>query len=147
MTCKASDIAEDIKDWLNGGSYVTSVTAEMLWAPRLDRKELQALQVAVLPGVKKTALLGRGPKLRSDYQPVITIGKAVDHAVAADVNTLGELLEQLEARVWEPEAFTIGGVDYIVVGTEAELSQEMLWEDRIFAGFITVSVRQAGLNG
>lgn len=144
MACKASEIAESIKTWLNSGSYVTAVTADRRWAPRMERKDLATLQVSVLPGARRVTLLNRGPTVRGDFQPVITVTKAVDHETNSQVDQLGELLEQLEDRIWAMDVITIASKPYAVVETEADISQELLWEDRIFAGYITLTVRQAG---
>lgn len=140
MATKAGALADAIKDWINGGTYATSFTADRRWAPRLDKRSLGTLEVSVITTNRKRQLVTRG-NWQDDSSPIVTVTKSVDHTSNDDCDSLMLLCEQIEDRMWASDAIIADGVRQRLIATEIDVAQDMLWEDRIFAGYIECQMR------
>jgi len=89
-----TDIAEAVKDALNGGTFSEAFEADRHYQPFFELKEMKALHVTVVP--KGVAVVsGTRGKNQHDYEIDVAVQKKLDAADNAEIDPLMMLVDEL----------------------------------------------------
>ena len=88
------DIAETVKDELNGGAFSQQFTAERQYQPVFELAEMNALRVTVVPKSVTIHPVSRG-LVRHDYQIDIAVQKKFEAGDTVELDPLMALVEEI----------------------------------------------------
>jgi hypothetical protein len=90
-------IADAVKTALNAGGFAQTFTAERLYLPVFELKDMDTLHVTVVPRGLMIELLDRS-RDQHDYQVDVAVQKRLASENAAEVDSLMDLVEQIGDR-------------------------------------------------
>jgi len=136
-----TDIAEAIKDGLDGETFSLPFTPTREFSPSFDLEELATLRVAVVPRGLEDALAGRG-LAQQDVRVDIGVMKKLDDVGPTDVDPLVSLVEEIVEYLRKRD-FNADETTACWLRTEVPTlySHEHLNENRQFTSVVTATYR------
>jgi hypothetical protein len=141
----SSEVAEKVKDAINGGTYTSTFQAIRRWNLVEEKKDLSSLSVVVAPARMVRQPITRD-RIQVEHVIQVAIRKSVDPADTTEVDALHKLADAIGKA--------IEGVDFSVIGVQwsgTEIPVLLDYEDlrtmRVFTSIISLSFLDWQLRG
>jgi hypothetical protein len=141
----SSEVAEKVKDAINGGTYTATFQAIRRWNLVEEKKDLSSLSVVVAPARMVRQPITRD-RIQVEHVIQVAIRKSVDPSDTTEVDALHKLADAIGKA--------IEGVDFSVIGVQwsgTEIPVLLDYEDlrtmRVFTSIISLSFLDWQLRG
>jgi len=135
----AVDIAEAVKDAMNGHSFSQPFTATRQYRPTFELKDMAVLHVTVVPHAVELASLSR-TKQQYDVQVHVAVQKKFKEDSPAELDPLMDLAEEV-MDFWRMRRLENAGATCVAVANAPIYSTEHMAELRQFTSLITLTFR------
>ena len=135
-----TDIAEAVKDELNGGSFSQSFTAERHYQPVFELPEMKTLHVTVVPKGMTIHPASRG-LIQHDYQIDIAVQKKFDTGENDELDVLMALVEEIGDFFRRRRLSSLPNAACVKIENTPIYAQEHMEQLRQFTSVITLTFR------
>jgi hypothetical protein len=135
-----ADIAEAVKDELNGHEFGMEFEATRGYLPLFDLAEMKDLHVTVVPK-GMTMEMARRDAARHDVQLDVAVQKKLDAADNSEIDALMALVEEISDFLRFRRLEGLPGAAWLKVENAPVYSQEHLSEMRQITSVLTVTYR------
>jgi len=139
MASIAAQIAVAVVTELNGNSFSQEFTASRTWSPDLDRKDLDALTVTVVPRRRENFERAARTSHRSEYTIDVGLQKAVDPADNDAVDALVLLAEEVADYMADRALAAYAAAKIFRVAQDPLADFEDLRTNRQFTGIVSLT--------
>ena len=134
------DVAEAVKDELNAGSFSAEFTAQRLYQPHYELKDMKVLHVSVVPASTALSLADR-KSTRRDEQIHVAVQEKLQTADNDEIDALMDLVQEIADHF---HTRRLNAVESAIC-TEAEnapiYDQEHMEKWRQFTSLLTLTFR------
>ena len=134
------DIAEAVKEELNGGTFSQTVTAERHYQPTFDLQDMKSLHVTVVPKDIEMQLATRSSS-QHDCRIDVAIQKKVAVGDMAELDELMGLVEEVIAFLSRRKLSSVSNALWIKTANEPIFAQEHLEQFGQFTSILTLTYR------
>ena len=134
------DIAEAVKNELNGGSFSQTFTAERHYQPVFELKDMKTLHVTVVPKDVELQLATRNTS-QHDCRVDVAIQKKLESADLAEIDELMGLVEELISFLSRRKLASVSAALWIKTANEPIFAQEHLEQFGQFTSILTLTYR------
>ena len=137
------DIAEAVKDELNGGTFSQSFTAERHYQPVFELKDMKTLHVTVVPKDIEMQLATRNTS-QHDCRVDVAIQKKLQSADLAEIDELMGLVEEIISFLSRRKLSFVPNALWIKTTNEPIYAAEHMEQFRQFSSILTLTYRFLG---
>ena len=137
---KITDIAEAVKDELNGGTFSQSFTAERHYQPVFELKDMKTLHVTVVPKDVELQLATRNTS-QHDCRVDVAIQKKLQTSDLAEIDELMDLVEEVVSFLARRKLASFPNALWIKTANEPIYAAEHLEQFRQFTSIVTLTYR------
>ena len=134
------DIAEAVKDELNGGSFSQPFTAERHYQPVFELKDMKTMHVTVVPKDIEMQLATRSSS-QHDCRIDVAIQKKLETADLAEIDAMMDLVEEIAAFLCRRKLASVVGALWIKTANEPISATEHMEQFRQFTSILTLTYR------
>ena len=134
------DIAEAVKEELNGGTFSQSFTAERHYQPTFDLQDMKTLHVTVVPKDIEMQLATRSSS-QHDYRIDVAVQKKVTVGDMAELDELMGLVEEVIAFLSRRKLASVPAAMWIRTANEPIFATEHLEQFGQFTSILTLTYR------
>jgi hypothetical protein len=134
-------IADEVVNTLNGHEFSTAFTAERLYVPLFDLKDLAALRVSVVPKGITIETLARN-KSQYDYAIDVAIQKRISSHEPEELDPLLNLVEEIADFFRFHKLPTSGTSRNVQTSLNPIYAPDHLEQKRVFTGVVTLTFRR-----
>ena len=134
------DIAEAVKEELNGGSFSQAFTAERHYQPTFELQEMKTLHVSVVPKDIEMQLATRNSS-QHDCRIDVAVQKKVSVGDMAELDELMGLAEELISFLSRRKLASVPNALWIRTANEPIFAQEHLEQFGQFTSILTLTYR------
>ena len=135
-----ADIADAVAAEINAGSFSQSLTAERLYLPVFDLKEMQDLRVTVVPKSLLTLPGGRAHN-QHDYAIDVAVQKKLQAADNAEIDDLMTLVDEIADHLRFKRLSSYPNAIWLKTENQPVYAPEHLHELRQFTSILTFTFR------
>ena len=133
------DIAEAVKETLNGHSFAQPFAATREYRPTFELKDMATLHVTVVPHAVEIASLSR-TKHQYDVQVHVAVQQKFKEDIATELDPLMDLVEEI-MDFWRLKRLADQGATCVAVANTPIYAAEHMAELRQFTSLITLTFR------
>ena len=137
------DIAEAVKDELNGGSFSQAFTAERHYQPTFDLQDMKTLHVTVVPKDIEMQLATRNTS-QHDCRIDVAIQKKLTAGDLAEIDELMGLVEEIISFLSRRKLSSVPNALWIKTANEPIYATEHMEQFRQFTSILTLTYRLLG---
>ena len=134
------DIAEAVKDSLNGATFSQAFTAERRYQPLFELKDMKDLHVTVVPSGVASVTLGRG-RAQHDIRIDVAVQKKLGKGDAAELDPLMTLVDEIAERFRSKRLEGYSNAVWVKTENAPIYAQEHMDELRQFTSLLTFTFR------
>ena len=140
MPAKVIDIADAVKEELNGHTFSQPFTAERAYQPTFELADMQTLHVTVVPKSVTTAIASRSGD-QVDYAVDIGVQKKLGENPDTDADEMMALVEEIAGFLNRRGLAGTPGMVWVRTQNEPIFSPEHFEQLRQFTSVLTVTYR------
>ena len=140
---KITDIAESVKDELNGSEFSQTFTAERHYQPVFELKDMKTLHVTVVPKDVELQLATRNTS-QHDCRVDVAIQKKLETTDLAEIDELMGLVDEVIAFLSRRKLASVPNALWIRTVNEPIYAHEHLEQFRQFTSIVTLTYRMIG---
>ena len=137
---KITDIAEAVKDELNGGEFSQAFTAERHYQPVFELKDMKTLHVTVVPKDVELQLATRNTS-QHDCRVDVAIQKKLETTDLSEIDELMGLVEEIMTYLSRRKLSSVPNALWIRTANEPIYAAEHLEQFRQFTSIVTLTYR------
>ena len=137
---KITDIAEAVKDELNGGTFSQAFTAERHYQPVFELKDMKTLHVTVVPKDVEMQLATR-QTCRHDCGVDVAIQKKLQTSDLAEIDELMGLVDEVISFLAKRKLTSVPNALWIKTANEPIYAGEHMEQFRQFTSIVTLTYR------
>ena len=134
------DIAEAVKDELNGGAFSQTFTAERHYQPVFELKDMKTLHVTVVPKDVEMQLATRNSS-QNDCRIDVAIQKKLESADLAEIDEMMGLVEEIIGFLSRRKLASVPNSLWIRTANEPIYATEHMEQFRQFTSILTLTYR------
>jgi len=134
------DIAEAVKEELNGGEFSQAFTAERHYQPVFELKDMKTMHVTVVPKDIEMQLATRNSS-QHDCRVDVAVQKKLESADLAEIDGLMGLVEEIAAFLCRRKLESVPNALWIKTANEPIYAAEHLEQFRQFTSILTLTYR------
>ena len=134
------DIAEAVKEELNGGTFSQPFTAERHYQPVFELKDMKTLHVTVVPKDIEMQLATRSSS-QHDCRIDVAIQKKLESADLAEIDELMGLVEEIIGFLSRRKLASVPNALWIKTANEPIYATEHMEQFRQFTSILTLTYR------
>ncbi|NIA06914.1 MAG: hypothetical protein GWP14_04615 [Actinobacteria bacterium] len=134
------DIAEAVKEELNGGTFSQAFTAERHYQPVFELKDMKTLHVTVVPKEIEMQLATRNTS-QHDCGVDVAIQKKLESVDLAEIDELMGFVEEIIAFISRRKLASVPGALWIKTANEPIYAAEHMEQFRQFTSILTLTYR------
>ena len=134
------DIAEAVKEELNGGTFGQAFTAERHYQPIFELKDMKTLHVTVVPKDIEMQLATRSSS-QHDCRVDVDIQKKLEVADLAEIDELMGLVEEIISFLSRRKLTAVPNALWIKTANEPIYATEHMEQFRQFTSILTLTYR------
>ncbi len=140
---KITDIAEAVKEELNGGEFSQTFTPERHYQPVFELKDMKNLHVTVVPKDIELQLATRNTS-QHDCRVDVAIQKKLETTDLSEIDELMGLVDEVIAFLSRRKLASVPGALWIKTVNEPIYAHEHLEQFRQFTSIVTLTYRLIG---
>ena len=134
------DIAEAVKEELNGGTFSQSLTAERHYQPVFELKDMKTLHVTVVPKDIEMQLATRSSS-QHDCRVDVAVQKKLATADLAEIDGVMGLVEEIVNFLARKKLASVPNALWIKTANEPIYAAEHMEQFRQFTSILTLTYR------